>query len=132
MQRWFLIPCLLLPGAPAFASISCPERLPDQAPPPFERQGLGAGRGFRSPLTEAWLLYGAPGEETKPAPAISAPDGSRGRPPRFTNTWDLSTREPMLLVCIYRDGVWLRAPVPEGTRRCTQAGEAQRMTMRCE
>jgi len=132
MRALALTVMLVLPGAPALAALSCPERLPEAAPAPFERQGLGAGRGNRSPLTEAWVVQGEAGEETKPAPAISAPDSSSGRPPRFTNSWDLSSRDPMLLVCIYRDGVWLRAPLPEGTRRCVQSGEAARMTMRCE
>ncbi len=132
MRALALTVMLALPAAPALAALACPEHLPDQAPAPFERQGLGAGRGTRSPLTEAWLVYGGPGEETKPAPAISAPDSSRGRPPRFTNSWDLAARDPMLLVCIYRDGVWLRAPVPEGTKRCVQESDGRRMTMRCE
>jgi|GEM_PF-7061528 len=132
-MRWLSVLLALLLPAPALAAIACPDRLPDEgAPAPFERQGLGGGRGMRSPLGEAWLVYGQPGEETKPAPAISAPDRSTGRPPRFTNGWEIDTRDPMLLVCIYGGGVWLRAPLPTGTRRCTQTGDGQRMTMRCE
>ncbi|MGG5819705.1 STY0301 family protein [Falsiroseomonas sp. HW251] len=132
MRLLAVLIALLLP-LPAMAAIACPDRLPDEgAPPPFERLGLGAGRGMRSALVEAWLVYGAPGEETKPAPAISAPDRSTGRAPRFTNSWDLDTRDPMLLVCIYGQGVWLRAPVPAGTRRCTQTGDGRSQAMRCE
>lgn len=132
-MRALLLAALLGLPIPALAAVTCPDRLPeDGAPAPFERLGLGGGRGLRSPLQEAWLVYGGPGDEMRAAPATSAPDESRGTASRFTNSWALEPRERMLLVCIYGAGIWLRTPLPDGTRRCVQTGDAGRMTMRCE
>lgn len=117
---------------PALAGIECPARLPEIAPAGFERGGLGAGRGANSPLREVWLIDGVPGDETAGAPTILHPDEMRGRPPRAIIAWTIPPDEPRLLVCIYRDGVWLRTALPAGTRRCTQTADPQGMAMRCE
>ncbi|WP_270936366.1 STY0301 family protein, partial [Falsiroseomonas oryzae] len=93
---------------------------------------LGAGRGAGTPLREVWLIDGVPGDEAAGAPALLAPDETRGRPPRFVNTWIVAPGESRLLVCIYGGGVWLRAVLPSSVRRCTQTGDPQRMAMRCE
>jgi hypothetical protein len=132
MRRVTLALLLLLPAAPSLGATACPDRLPEIAPAPFERQGLGAGRGARSALRETWLIDGAPGEETAGAPTILAPDTTRGRPPRVVNAWTVAPGDQRLLVCIYDGGVWLRAALPAGTRRCEQVVEPPRMTMRCE
>jgi hypothetical protein len=132
MRALVLTLAMLLPGTAALAAIACPARLGREPPPPFERLGLGGGRGTGSALAEAWLVYGVAGDEMKPAPATSAPDTSHGSRPNFRNTWELSARDPMLLVCVYGAGQWLRAAVPPEVRSCVQANDRAGMTMRCE
>ncbi|WP_270933805.1 hypothetical protein, partial [Falsiroseomonas oryzae] len=70
-MRAVLLAILLgLPAAPALAVLACPERLEEIPPAPFERQGLGAGRGAGTPLREVWLIDGVPGDEAAGAPAL--------------------------------------------------------------
>jgi hypothetical protein len=131
-MRTLLPALLLLASGPALGAVACPDRLPEIPPAPFERGGLGAGRGGNSALAEVWVIDGPPGDETAGAPTILAPDDQRGRVPRIVSTWQIPAGEQRLLVCIYRDGVWLRAALPPGTRSCVQVAEPHRMAMRCE
>jgi hypothetical protein len=127
-----IVIALLAWSGPALAALSCPDRLAEIPPAPFERGGLGAGRGANSPLQEVWMVDGVPGDEAAGAPAILHPDEMRGRPPRAINTCHIPADEPRLLVCIYGQGTWLRAALPHGLKRCVQTAEPHRMGRRCD
>lgn len=130
ITRILLTALILTSPTKAFASLECPMRLEEITPHPFERHGLGAGRGANSPLEEVWVIDGLPGHEAAGAPTILAPDDQRGRAPRVMNTWRLNFEE-RLLVCIYGGGAYLRATIPPAAKQCVQMIEPGGMRMRC-
>jgi hypothetical protein len=85
------------------------------------------------PLRALRLFEGAPGEETKQAPADLAPDSSVTRPGGYLNTWSFGGDEKLLMVCAYRDtGSYYRRVLKPLPTACMSSETPAGVVARCD
>ena len=99
------------------ATLTCPPSLPSTHPG-FEQVGPVPTAHWQ--LKDMRLFDGPPGEETKPAPAQLAPDGTVTHQGGHTSTWKFGGKENLLVVCAYNgSATYYRARPNPPPKLCT-------------
>jgi hypothetical protein len=124
MRGWSRLSCGLallagLTGCAQAAGLRCPGRMPG---PHDGFEVIGRLPTSALPLDGMRLFDGPPGEETQPAPAELAPDGTTEAAGRLTAEWRFAGHERLLVVCTYRDTTsYYRAAPAKPPAHCTLA-----------